>query len=80
MSLDGGFARPAMGFEYTVSGALLIQVYGIFCHKLFGYKVSCSSWIFRYSVYRHDISVDAALLSRVVFYDLRYFVILWGKN
>ena len=33
MSLDGDFAGPAMGFEYTVSGALLIQVYGIFCHS-----------------------------------------------
>lgn len=33
MSLDGDFAGPAMGFEYTVSGALLIQLYGIFCHS-----------------------------------------------
>ena len=33
MSLDGCFAGPAMGFEYTVSGALLIQVYSIFCHS-----------------------------------------------
>ena len=24
---------PARGFGYTVSGALLIQVYGIFCHN-----------------------------------------------
>ena len=33
-----GFSVPARGFGYTVSRAILIQVYGIFWSK-FGYKV-----------------------------------------
>ena len=35
---------PAKGFGCTVSGALLIQVCGIFLSQ-FGCKVSCFSWI-----------------------------------
>ena len=36
--LNYHFSGPARGFGYTVSRAILIQVYGIFWSK-FGYKV-----------------------------------------
>ena len=47
---------PARGFGYTVSRAILIQVYGIFWSK-FGYKVFSFSWILgiRYMVQKSHV-------------------------
>lgn len=60
------YSGTARGFGFTVSGALLIQVYGIFFLSQFGYELSCFSsilgiqFIDKLNFY---FSVEAALLT-----------------
>ena len=50
------FAGPARGFGYTVSGALLTQVYGIFFVTI---QVLSILFLldFRHSIHRHELNV-----------------------
>ena len=72
------YSGPARGFGFTVFGALLIQVYGIFLSQ-FGYELSCFSsilgiqFIDKLNFY---FSVEAALLTGYCFTILRYFGLL----